>query len=97
MPARKPRAVVYVDGFNVYHGIRGTPYRWLDLGRLSRILFGNRTVARIRYFTARVADRPGDLDQAARQDRYLRALTTIPDLVICEGRFLSRQVRMALV
>ncbi len=26
---------VYVDGFNLYYGcLKGTPYRWLDLGAL---------------------------------------------------------------
>lgn len=96
MPKGKPRVVVYVDGFNVYYAIRGTPYRWLDFGHLSAILVDG-AVARIRYFTARVADRPGDPGQAARQDTYLRALSTLPNLEICEGRFLSSQVRMALV
>ncbi len=94
---RKPRVIVYVDGFNVYYAIRGTPYRWLDLGRLSRIVVGEATVERIRYFTARVADRPNDPGQAARQDAYLRALRTIPNLDIYEGRFLTSQVRMAAV
>ena len=95
--SKKTRVVVYVDGFNVYYAIRGTPYRWLDLGHLSRLLVPNAVIVRIRYFTARVADRPGHAGQAARQDTYLRALSTIPHLNICEGRFLSTQVRMAVV
>ena len=93
----KPRAVVYVDGFNVYYAIRATPYRWLNLGHLARLVAGNVTVVRIRYFTARVADRPGDTGHAAKQDIYLQALRTIPELEIYEGRFLSTQVRMAVV
>jgi uncharacterized LabA/DUF88 family protein len=93
----KRRVVVYVDGFNVYYAIRGTAFRWLNLGHLSTLLVGNATVEHIRYFTARVADRPGDVDQATRQDIYLQALRTVPGLEICEGRFLASQVRMALV
>jgi uncharacterized LabA/DUF88 family protein len=93
----KRRVVVYVDGFNVYYAIRGTPFRWLNLGHLSTLLVGNATVQRIRYFTARVADRPDSPYQATHQDIYLRALGTVPQLEICEGRFLSSQVRMALV
>ena len=28
----KQRTVVYVDGFNLYHGaLRHTPYKWLDI------------------------------------------------------------------
>lgn len=26
----KQRTRVYVDGFNIYYGIRFTPYRWRD-------------------------------------------------------------------
>lgn len=86
-----------MDGFNVYYGIRGTPYRWLDLGHLAGLLMPNLAVVRIRYFTARITNRPDDPGQAARQDTYLRALRTIPNLSIHEGRFLSSEVRMALV
>ena len=34
----KPRAVVYIDGFNLYYGaVRDTPaLKWLDLERYSR-------------------------------------------------------------
>lgn len=88
---------MYVDGFNVYYGIRGTPYRWLDLGRLSRLLVPNVELVRIRYFTARITNRPNDPGQAQRQDTYLRALRTLPNLTIHEGRFLASEVRMALV
>lgn len=93
----KKRLAVYVDGFNVYYGIRGTPYRWLDLGRLSGLLVPNVELVRIRYFTARITNRPDDPAQAQRQDTYLRALRTLPNLTIHEGRFLASEVRMALV
>lgn len=30
---------VYVDGFNLYYGcLKGTPYKWLDLGALFQAL-----------------------------------------------------------
>jgi len=91
------RAAVYVDGFNLYYGIRATPYRWLDIARLSRMLVPAAAIVKIRYFTARVHDRPDDPGQAQRQATYLRALQTIAHLSLHEGRFLSTQVRMALV
>lgn len=90
----KKRLAVYVDGFNVYYGIRGTPYRWLDLGRLSGLLVPNVELVRIRYFTARITNRPDDPAQAQRQDTYLRALRTLPNLTIHEGRFLASEVRL---
>ena len=33
------RTRVYVDGFNLYYGaLRGTPYKWIDLVKLSKLL-----------------------------------------------------------
>lgn len=51
---------VYVDGFNLYYGsLRKTPYRWLDLQRLCRLLLPPNDVQRINYYTARVGARLG--------------------------------------
>jgi hypothetical protein len=47
---------VYVDAFNLYYGsLRGTPYRWLDLGALCARLLPKDRINRIRYFTATVS------------------------------------------
>lgn len=84
----KPRANIYVDGFNFYYGcIRGTPYRWLDLGLFFRTIFPNYEINRIRYFTAIVGPTPLDPDKSERQQMYLRALETIPGLSVHLGRF----------
>lgn len=89
MGAAKPRANVYVDGFNLYYGcVQGTPYKWLDLQRLARLLLPEYSVQRIRYFTARVQPRPGDVQQPQRQQTYIRALETIPHLSVHFGHFL---------
>jgi hypothetical protein len=88
---------VYIDGFNFYYGcIRKTPYRWLDLSLLCRTLLPKHQVHRIRYFTALVTPRPSDPQQRTRQEIYLRALMTIPNLSIHRGRFLASKVRMKL-
>jgi uncharacterized LabA/DUF88 family protein len=88
---------VYVDGFNVYYGcLRGTPFKWLDLGALCRRLFPRDTIHRIRYFTAIVSARPNDPRQPQRQLAYLRALATIPEVTIHRGRYLTHPTRMAL-
>jgi hypothetical protein len=95
------RANVYVDGFNLYYGSlkgKGTSYKWLDLETLCRkYLIPSNPVNRIRYFTARVSARPGDLDAPVRQETYLRALATIPSLTIHLGHFQQTRVRMPLV
>jgi uncharacterized LabA/DUF88 family protein len=97
-PAKK-RTNVYVDGFNLYYGcLKGTPYRWLDIHALCTKLLPKSSINRIRYFTALVQPRPGDPDQAQRQQTYLRTLRAVtPNLTVHEGKFLSSQVRASVV
>jgi len=88
---------LYIDGFNLYYGaLKGTPYKWLNLLELGCLLFPNDTINRIKYFTARVTARPNDPDQPIRQQTYFRALQTLPNLEIIEGRFLSKPVSMPI-
>ena len=69
------RTNVYVDGFNLYYrALRETPCRWLDIGQLAQRLLSNHQINRIRYFTARVSNRPNDPTKARRQEVYIRAL-----------------------
>lgn len=88
---------VYIDGFNLYYGcLKGTPYRWLDLASLCRKLLPHDHINRIRYFTAHVNVRPGNLDAPVRQNAYLRALGTLPEVEVHYGYFLTSIVRMQL-
>jgi uncharacterized LabA/DUF88 family protein len=79
---------VYVDGMNLYYGaLRGTPYRWLDLEKLARVLLPHDEIGRIKYFTARVQDRyPGDRS-GERQSVLLRAMRTNPRIDVKLGYF----------
>jgi len=48
---------VYVDAFNLYYGsLKGTPYRWLDLGAFCARLLPKDRINRIRYFTSSFLD-----------------------------------------
>ena len=92
-----PRTFVYVDGFNLYYGaVKNTPYKWLNIRRLCELLLPGHSIARIKYFTARVSARKDDPAKPTRQQIYLRALRTIPDLKIVYGSFLSHDVIMPL-
>jgi uncharacterized LabA/DUF88 family protein len=92
-----PRTNVYVDGFNLYYGaVKGTPFKWLNLRRLCELLLPNSQIVKIKYFTARVSARRDDPDKPTRQQIYLRALRTLPDLDIIFGSFLSHDVLMPL-
>lgn len=98
--ARLVKTNVYVDGFNLYYGLKryerqGKHYKWLDLDALCRHELPNDTINRIRYFTALVQPRPGNPQQGARQQTYLRALATIPHLSIDYGIFLTSVIWMA--
>ncbi len=89
------KTVVYVDGFNLYYGaVRQTPYKWLDIPLMCRKLLPRHEITKTKYFTARVAGRPGDPDQPNRQQAYLRALQTRQGVEIIWGHFLSNEVRM---
>ena len=86
---------IYIDGFNLYYGcVKGTPYKWLDVAKMCRLLLPHDEIQRIKYFTAEVKPRPNNPDQPLRQRTFLRALRTIPNLEIIFGTFLSHEVTM---
>ncbi|MEJ2118450.1 MAG: NYN domain-containing protein, partial [Alphaproteobacteria bacterium] len=92
------RTIVYIDGFNLYYrALRGTPHKWLDISAMSRtVLPSSCAVTRINYYTARVSGRTSP-DAPKHQHAYLRALATLPDVVIHYGNFLARQKWAGLV
>lgn len=85
--------IVYIDGFNLYYGaVKNTPYKWLNVQTLCQLLLPNYNLVKIKYYTASVSARPSDPGQPVRQQTYLRALRTIPDLEIIYGQFLQSKV-----
>lgn len=93
-----PKTNVYIDGFNLYFGcLRDTSYRWLDLQQLCQRLLPNNDIQTIKYFTARVSSRPSNPSQHRRQEIYLRALRTLPDVEVIFGHFLTSTPTMRLV
>lgn len=91
------RVTIYVDGFNLYYGLlKPNPaLKWLDLSALGGALRPGDLVT-VRYFTAKVRPLP-DPQTQMRQRLYLKALETLPNVVVHYGRFSANQVRMALV
>ncbi len=91
------RTNIYIDGFNLYYrALKDTPFRWLDLRKLSETLFPQDTINRVCYFTARLDTRPSNPGQPRRQLVYLRALATLPNLDIHYGSFRSGVKRRPL-
>jgi uncharacterized LabA/DUF88 family protein len=88
---------IYIDGFNLYFGaVKNTPYKWLNLAEMCRLMLPRNQIHKIKYFTALVNARPNDPDQPIRQQTYLRALKTIPNLSIILGHFLTNECSMLL-
>lgn len=88
------KLIVYIDGFNLYYGLRDHSRRkhlWLDVVALSRSLRPRSDLALVKYFTAPVLDDPA---AAKRQARYHKAmLAQNPQILqIIQGRFQRRTV-----
>jgi uncharacterized LabA/DUF88 family protein len=92
------RTIVYIDGFNLYYrALRGTPHKWLDIAAMSAAaLPRNCQIEQINYYSAHVSGRV-DSDAPKRQHAYLRAIATLPNVVIHFGNFLVNQRWAGLV
>ena len=90
----KQRVAVYVDGFNLYYGLRSKGwqrYYWLDIYRLAeKLLRPDQCLAAVRYFTAKILHQTDDPQKKRRQNTYLEALATLPDLHIHYGYYLQK-------
>ena len=84
------RVMVYVDGMNLYHGVRstGVRYLWLDVRALSlSMLRPGQVLSGIKYYTSRFSSDGEDDGMVRRQATYLDALDTFDDIEIIEGKF----------
>lgn len=88
----KARAIVYVDGFNLYYGaLRGTSHRWLDLERLFTMLRNEDAVECIHYFTTLVTGPP-----KPEQSTYISALATLDTVNVQLGQFKTQSIKCEL-
>lgn len=89
-PPNPDRVCVYIDGFNLYFGLRSigwSKYYWLDVVALSRrLLKRNQVLAEVRYFTARINRPP---EKVRRQAVYLDALAAATGCDMQFGRYRS--------
>jgi hypothetical protein len=72
---KKERVVAYIDGFNLYFGMREAGFdncRWLNVNKLvSSLLKPHQSLVGIKYFTSRVSNNPY---KQKRQSTYIDAL-----------------------
>ncbi|HXI14535.1 MAG TPA: NYN domain-containing protein [Thermoanaerobaculia bacterium] len=86
------RTNVYIDGFNLYFGsLKDTPHKWLNLWKFCVRMLPNNEIQTVKYFSAMVSERGTDPGQVVRQDVYIRALRTLPNVEIIMGSFLTTE------
>lgn len=94
------RVITYIDGFNLYFGLRSKGWRryyWLNLHQLSlALLKPGQQLAAVHYFTARIRANVHNVDDMRRQSLYIEALQTLPDTTLHFGHYLDkpRQCRL---
>ena len=85
------RIAVYVDGFNLYFGLKDAGlkrYYWLDIWRLAENLARGGSVCLVKYFTARIKANPA---KERRQRVFLHGLGHHrPALEIILGHYLLK-------
>lgn len=91
----RERLIVYVDGFNLYHGMHeafGRATLWLDLVELARTFRPRQSLVVVKYFTAPVLNDP---PAQSRQAHYIAALSALyPRLfATTSGRYQRKSVR----
>lgn len=90
------RVIVYIDGFNLYFGMkekRWRRYYWLNVHLLAKnLLKPYQKLIETKYFTSRVSSMPNDPGKAKRQGEYLEALSTVPMCKIFYGHYLGKEI-----
>ena len=87
------RTIIYVDGFNLYYRLleKRPALKWLNIKALAeKLLNPANRVTGVRYYTAHIS---GRIDPTApgRQQIYLDALRTVPEISIHLGTFLASE------
>ena len=84
------RVIGYIDGFNLYFGLKASNwqrYYWINLQLLvANLLKSNQELVFTKYFTSRVSTPP---DKQLRQSVFLEALETLDDFRIFYGKYQS--------
>lgn len=92
--ANNERVISYIDGFNLYFGLKDKGWHcfyWLNVKLLCEGLLGQgQSLIETKYFTSRIRGAP---DKCVRQDTFFKALRTISGLSIHRGRYGMKSYR----
>ncbi len=85
------RVIVYIDGFNLYFGIKSKGWDdtlWLNIkGLANSLLKENQLLLETKYFTSRVRNNP---PKEKRQGTYIEAIETLRDVSVYYGHYQSK-------
>lgn len=88
------RVTVYIDGFNLYYGLRDKNWRryfWLDFHRLSeKLLLPNQVLVEVHYFTTKVNPASSNPGKFKRQRTFLEAIESLQNVRIHYGYHLPK-------
>jgi len=89
------RTRIYIDGYNFYHACcKNSKHKWVNPKTVAEILLPGHKIDRVYFFTAAVIPQPHDPSKRQRQYVYWRALKTVPEITIVEGKFLELPKRL---
>jgi hypothetical protein len=82
------RVIAYIDGFNLYFGLRAKGwkrYYWLNLQKMIHsLLKPGQQLLHTKYFTSRIKE---PSDKVKRQSTYIEALSTLADFTVYYGKY----------
>jgi uncharacterized LabA/DUF88 family protein len=88
------RIITYVDGFNLYFGLKEKSwkrYYWLNLVELSRkFLKSGQELKSVKYFTSRISL---PADKAKRQNDFIEALETLSEIKLFFGKYQKNDIK----
>ncbi len=78
---KKERVSIFIDGSNLYHGLKVLGIKRIDFNEFTKLLAGGNEIKRIFYYTARM-DRAFDEQRFLKHQKFLRKLSLIPKFKI---------------
>ena len=90
----KQKVIVYVDGFNLYYGLKKNMkwrrYYWLDVVKFFEMFMKpNQELVCVKYFSAK----PDNLDKALRQNAFFQANKENTKFQLFLGKYLRKNIK----
>jgi len=86
MPGTNDRVMMFIDGSNMYHSLKGHFRRTdIDLGKFSRKILDGRRLVRIYYYNAEVGQKE-EPERYKDQQKFLSGVEAIPYMELRLGR-----------